>query len=121
MGPIAMANLHEAGATTAPPSPLRPWHRPCLRTGLEHAQRVASLVVRMRRPAFARLDEWELTNMKWIALSKLPLVALPLVFGAVACGPDKDKDDAGDAVEEAGEEVEEGAEEVGDEIDDATR
>jgi hypothetical protein len=60
--------------------------------------------------------------MKIVALSKLHLVALPLLFGAaVACGPDKDKDDAGDAVEEAGEEVEEGVEEVGDEVDDATQ
>jgi hypothetical protein len=59
---------------------------------------------------------------KILALSKLPFLALPLAFGAaVACGPDKDKDDAGDAVEEAGEEIEEGVEEVDDEIDDATR
>lgn len=60
--------------------------------------------------------------MKIFASSKLHFLALPLFFGAaVACGPDKDKDDAGDAVEEAGEEVEEGVEEVGDEIDDATK
>jgi hypothetical protein len=60
--------------------------------------------------------------MKLIELGKLSLLSLPLVLGAaVACGPDKDKDDAGDAVEEAGEEVEEGVEEVGDEIDDATK
>jgi hypothetical protein len=60
--------------------------------------------------------------MKSIALGKLSFLALPLIFGAaIACGPDKDKDDAGDAVEEAGEEVEEGVEEVGDEIDDATK
>jgi hypothetical protein len=62
--------------------------------------------------------------MKIDILTKLPLLALPLAFGAfVACGPDKDDspgEKASDAVEEAGEKVEEGTEEVGDEIDDAT-
>jgi len=60
--------------------------------------------------------------IKTFASGKLRFLVLPLFFGAaLACGPDKDKDDAGDAVEEAGEEVEEGVEEVGDEIDDATK
>jgi hypothetical protein len=59
--------------------------------------------------------------MKNITLNKLTLLSLPLLFGmATGCGPDKDDDDAGDAIEEAGESIEEGAEEVGDEVDDAT-
>jgi hypothetical protein len=62
--------------------------------------------------------------MKIQILTKLPLFAVPLAFGAiVACGPDKDDspgEKADDAVEEAGENIEEGAEEVGDEVDDAT-
>jgi hypothetical protein len=60
--------------------------------------------------------------MKTLPNRKLSLFAVPLMFGfALGCGPDKDKDDAGDAVEEAGEEIEEGAEEVEDEVDDATK
>jgi len=59
--------------------------------------------------------------MKKIAIQKLTVLTAPFMLGfALGCGPDKDKDDAGDAVEEAGEEINEGVEEVGDEIDDAT-
>lgn len=52
-----------------------------------------------------------------IRMMNLSVLALPLLFGAVAaCGPDKKED----PVKEAGDSIEEGAEEVGDEIDDAT-
>jgi hypothetical protein len=63
--------------------------------------------------------------MKIHALTMMPLLALPLLFGAaVGCGPDKDAkspaEKTEDAVEKAGDKADEAAEEVGDEIDDHT-